>query len=119
MEKRQSLRAAFRRPVQIQPKPLEVFYGTLAADIGTGGIKLNLNKFLPIQTPIKLIFSCGDQQIMLSLNAHVVWINENTLSESFQAGIQFDSMDMQSQEEIKQFLIKNQFQTHKQILFTN
>ena len=104
LEKRRTIRVTFRNSVQFQTKPEHILHGSLAGDLGTGGIKLTLNKFLPLHTPVILQFACGEQRKMLSINGRVVWVSEIPYSERFQAGIKFDSQDILSQNEINQYL---------------
>ncbi|MCA9407075.1 MAG: PilZ domain-containing protein [Candidatus Omnitrophica bacterium] len=87
-EKRFFNRIRFTEPVQFQLKDPHKFGGCLACDISEGGVKINLNEFLPLGTEVNLNIHL-DVEKNIECYAQVVWTKQLPYSERYQIGLKF------------------------------
>ena len=95
-DQRKSLRVKFQEPVQYHFKEAKNFGGCLAYDLGIGGIRVNFHEFVPPQTEIKLQLQLGQNQKLVDLMGHVVWVQKIPYSERYQVGVEFKWPDFLS-----------------------
>ena len=99
-EKRQFSRFPFRQPVLINRGEWLAQEGSLSGDVSEGGIRLNVNEFIPVGKAITLDIHLPDETKMTPLNGRVAWISVLPYSERYQIGIQFDPQHNPSKLEI-------------------
>lgn len=103
-ERRKFKRKEFREPVQFQFADPAQFGGSLAYDLSEGGIKMNFNDFVPLDTKIGLQVRLDSQKVIDCIG-HVVWVQKYPHMECYQAGLEFDVMDPAiSRTEIHEFI---------------
>ena len=90
-EKRKFLRAPFKMAVSYQLKDPQAFGGCLASDIGEGGIKINLDDFVPLGAEMMLQIQLGQNFTfpIINLVGRVVWIARVPDSDRYQLGLEF------------------------------
>ena len=108
IEKRRFPRARFRDPVNYHTGEASGFGGCLAFDISEGGIKVNFNDFLPINTEMILQMKLNKVSRIVEANARVVWVQQVAYSDQYQMGLQFTKSDPISQEEIRSYVKSHQ-----------
>ena len=109
-ERRQFPRVKHSEAVQYQSKDLTLQGGSLASDISEGGIRLNVNGFIPLHTELALSIQLTTEKIVECL-ARVVWVEKVPYAERYQAGLRFDgtATTFESQRAIQGFLQASPF----------
>ena len=105
IERRRHKRVAFREPVQYHLPIQSNHGGCLAADISEGGIRINFNDFVPLDS--EMIF-----QVFLSATkavrcvGRVMWVQKLPFSDRYQAGLKFsdDDATTDSNGKLRQFI---------------
>ena len=87
-ERRRVKRLVSQEPVQFEWKESAQTGGTVAFDIGSGGIRLNFYDFVPLNTQLTLRIHLSTESIVECLG-RVVWIERLRHMERYQAGVQF------------------------------
>lgn len=107
--RRQYRRIKFSEPVQFQLKDPKYFGGCLSADISEGGIRINLNDFVPLNTEVSLQVQV-DKYKVVDCAGQVVWIEKAPYADSYRAGVQFasDKTLVSSQKEIHR-IVESQY----------
>lgn len=88
-EKRRFPRRQFKEAVNYHLRETQDFGGCLAADLSTGGIRINFNEFVPLNTEIQVQIHPQGSSKVLDLIGKVVWVSEIPFSERYQIGLQF------------------------------
>ena len=88
VEKRQFDRFGHRGPVEIQFRDFGEPMGTLSGDLSGGGVRVNLNNFIPLNAEMALQVKLADQRI-IECTGRVVWIRKNRFNDNYQAGLEF------------------------------
>ncbi|VAX37565.1 hypothetical protein MNBD_UNCLBAC01-1952 [hydrothermal vent metagenome] len=83
-------RIALNAPVQFERKDILQSGGSLSHNICSGGIRINFNEFVPLQTEILLEVQLASKQI-LECFGKVVWVEKERYNDHYQVGIEFDS----------------------------
>jgi len=103
-ERREYKRYKIQSPVRFKANEPNKIGAGVSIDLSEGGIRLNINEFLPVKTELLL-------QIQLELSkfiectGKVVWVEKFPFSDRYQAGVQFDhSTITNSREMIKKAL---------------
>lgn len=92
-ERRQFKRVRFAEPVQLQFKNPNKFGACLSCDLSEGGIRVNLEDFVPPETDFILHIPLGTEKVVDCLGK-VAWIDKLPYSERYQAGLEFTGFDM-------------------------
>ena len=87
-ERREFKRFRLAQPVQCRLNDLEPEQGALSCDISRGGIRLNINNFLPLNTEISLQINLSPARVV-ECRGRVLWIQRIPFSERYQAGLEF------------------------------
>ena len=105
IERRDCRRIQFREPVQYQYKDPSQFGGWLACDISEGGIKVNMNDFVPLDTEISLQVPLANGKTIDCLG-RVVWVQKLPFSDYYQAGLKFEVVDsiVEVQNDLHQYI---------------
>ncbi|HPN88714.1 MAG TPA: PilZ domain-containing protein [Candidatus Omnitrophota bacterium] len=94
-EKRNAPRIRFREAVQFALRNPEQFDGSLACDISATGLRLIVNKFVPLNTELNLMIQLEPEKCVECV-AKVVWVQYMPFSEKYQLGLMFLNEEMQS-----------------------
>ena len=108
IEKRRFPRARFRDPVDYDTGEISAFGGCLASDISEGGIKVNFNDFVPINTEMVLQMRLNKIAKVVETKARVVWVQQVAYSDRYQMGLQFTKSDPLAHEEIRSYVQSHQ-----------
>lgn len=103
-EKRQFVRIPFKEAVQYQHNDWEVFDGSVAGDLSTGGIRLNINEFMPINTPMIVQMAFDEEAKLVTVNGRVAWVSIMPYCERYQIGVEFEPLHTPSRQEIHQYI---------------
>ena len=88
-EKRRFKRVPFKEPVQFRT-PSQMEPGAcLACDLSEVGIRLNSDKFIPLQERMALTLQVGAGN-PINVQGHVAWIQRVPHSDYYQMGLAFD-----------------------------
>lgn len=87
-QKRMTRRIRLAEPVRFQFKDPEHYGASLSCDVSEGGLKINLNQFIPLNEELDLSI-CLDDEKTIDCRAKVVWIEQLRYSERFRAGLEF------------------------------
>ena len=77
----ESVRYQFKDPAQ--------FGGSKACDISDGGIRININSFIPLNTELALEVQLPSKEVIKRVGK-VVWVEKFRFSDRYQAGIEFE-----------------------------
>jgi len=104
-EKRNFLRFRLAQPVRVQFKDPAQFSGSLSCDLSEGGVRLQMNDFIPLGTELTLTIQLEDDRIV-ECPCRVVWVQKNRFADRYQAGLEFVETDSMpdSQRRIHTFL---------------
>jgi c-di-GMP-binding flagellar brake protein YcgR len=88
IEKRQFDRHIHKEPVEIQSRDLSEPAGALSGDLSSGGIRIYLNVFLPLNTELALQVRLADGRV-IECTGRVVWVRKNRFNDNYQVGLEF------------------------------
>lgn len=74
--------------------------GCLAQDISDGGIKINLNDFVPLNSEINVEVQLAAQRIVDCV-AKIVWIEKMPFMDRYQAGLEFDDERIEKEAKLR------------------
>ena len=107
-EKRKFLRVSFKEAVRYILGDSHEFGGCLAQDVGEGGLRLQLNDFVPMneKVTVELAFVEGTQPKVITRNARVAWTQRVRYSDQYHVGLEFipDHSSSESKKEISQYI---------------
>ena len=95
-EKRIDIRIKFQEALEFQWKNTSIMGGCLACDLSEGGIRINFNEFVPLETEIELTLRLKDQADVIMLLGKVVWVKQVPFSDRFQLGLEFIRNNLES-----------------------
>ena len=108
VEKRKFLRISFKEAVQYTLGDAHEFGGCLAQNIGEGGLRLQLNDFVPMNTKVIVELALGEssKNKVMVLNARVAWAQRIRYSDQYQVGLEFtqDHSSNESKKEVSQYV---------------
>ncbi len=104
VEKRRFRRVRFSEPVHYQLKETSRFGGCLSLDISEGGMKINFDDFIPLNTEIALQLKLTGIPRIIDLLGKVVWLQQVPFSERYHVGLRFEQSDHVSHEEIREYI---------------
>ena len=102
-------RKGFREPIQLIFKDPELSRGCLSFDLSESGVRIELNKFVPLGTEVSLQLSLENNN-KVDCVGEIVWIVKIPFSDRYQAGLEFSKEDaiFDSRNRIFKFLQTNQ-----------
>jgi Tfp pilus assembly protein PilZ len=107
-EKRKATRVKFQEALDFHWKNTPLMGGCLACDLSEGGIRINFNEFVPLDTEIELTIKLKDQATVITLLGKVVWVKQVPFSDRYQIGLEFAGNDLdsatESSQEIHQYI---------------
>jgi len=110
MEKRKAKRIIEENKVKITriykdklPPDKKIIYG-LAKDISSGGVRIQGNTFLPINTLLKIELSLKEPLRLISAIGKVRWVKRRYTEELFETGIEFMEMSHGSNNILKEHI---------------
>jgi hypothetical protein len=112
-EKRVFPRGHFSNPVEFRTRGSALSGGCLPSDISQGGIRVNLNMFVPLNAELNIQIQLGLEKVV-ACSGRVVWIRKVPFSERYQAGLKFleDDVLANAKNEIGHFINKIQVTQH-------
>jgi Tfp pilus assembly protein PilZ len=103
-ERRQFNRIRRAQPVQFQLKDPSQYGGCLSCDLSQGGIRVQLNDFIPLNTEMTLQIRLSDESVV-DCPCRVAWVEKSRFSDRYQAGLEFEGEStLDSQRKIHRFL---------------
>lgn len=104
-EKRKCKRILYKEAVQYRLKEGNEFGGCLAHDLSEGGIRINTNDFVPLNTPIILNIRLSGDNIT-EMKGYVVWVHKLPYTDRYLVGLQFEVTDsyIQSKKEVHNYI---------------
>ena len=104
-ERRSFKRIKLSEPVHFQLKDSHEYGGCLTADISAGGVRINFNDFVPVNTEFVLQLQLASQK-MIDCVGRVVWVEQMPYSDRYQVGLKFENTGslVGSQREINDFI---------------
>ena len=104
-EKRQFHRVHRAHPVRFELKDPKLFGGCLSCDLSQGGIRVQFNDFVPLNTEMTLQIQLSDESVV-ECPCRVAWVEKSRFGDRYQAGLEFvEGGSMQdSQRKIHRFL---------------
>jgi len=103
-EKRKSRRARYTEPVSFQLKDPHHFGGCLGRDLSEGGIRVDFNEFIPLNTEMVLQLKLGSISKVVDVTGRVAWLQRVPYSDRYAVGLQFTKADPVSHEEIRRYI---------------
>ena len=107
-EKRKFMRVPFKEAVRYVLEDSHEFGGCLAQDVGEGGLRLQLNDFLPMneKVAVEFVFVGGTQPKVITRNARVAWTQRVRYADQYQVGLEFipDHSSSESKKEVSQYI---------------
>lgn len=115
-EKRMFPRVSFSDPVEFRTRGLALLEGCLPRDISQGGIRVNLNAFVPLNAELDLQVQIGSEKVV-ACSGRVVWVRKVPFSERYQAGVKFteDDVIINARREIGRF-VKSKEKGYSEVL---
>ena len=98
IEKRQRSRISFRESVQYIMEETQEYGGSVAHDLSDGGLRLQLNDFVPINTRIVIDIPISDANgtKVITLNGRVAWVRRVRYSDQYQVGLEFNPFETET-----------------------
>ena len=107
-EKRKFSRVSFKEAVQYIVDGSHQFGGCVAQNISEGGLRLQLNDFVPMNEKVTLELALGEsaRPAVITRNARVVWTQRIRYSDQYQVGLEFtrDNSSNESKKEVSQYI---------------
>ncbi|MBF0595032.1 MAG: PilZ domain-containing protein [Candidatus Omnitrophica bacterium] len=97
-------RAVFKRSIKYKTTSVEAFSGQLSHDISQGGIRINSNDFVPLNSSLTVQFQLEDLGRLFDLQGKVVWVRHLPYSDGYQVGVEFTGDASFQQWKIAQFV---------------
>lgn len=104
-ERRVFPRVTFDTPVEFRARGTALSGGCLSRDISQGGIRVNLNTFVPLNAELDIQIQLGSEKVAAG-GGRVAWIRKVPFSERYQAGLKFleDAVSANARNEIGHFI---------------
>ncbi len=104
VEKRRFRRARFSDAISYRLKDVNHFGGCLGCDISEGGVRIQFNDFVPINTEMVLQMKLSNIPKVIDVTGRVVWLQQVPYSDRYQIGLQFTKADPIYHEEIRSYV---------------
>ncbi len=108
-ERRKFKRTELDVPVRYKFKNSKEFGSTLSRDISEGGVRLSVDKFVPVNTDVVLELGLGKLSNMINAVAKVAWTNFIPFSDRYQLGLEFYEINCQNQKDISDYVNSRRF----------
>ncbi|MDP2938890.1 MAG: PilZ domain-containing protein [Candidatus Omnitrophota bacterium] len=108
-ERRKFRRASLDTPLRYKFKQANEFGSTITRDISEGGLKLNLEKFVPINTDFVLELGLDKLSNIINAVGKVVWVTKIPHSERYQLGLEFQEINEQHKRDISSYIKSHRF----------
>lgn len=92
-ERRRFRRTALDSSVRYKFRYGNEFGSTLTRDISAGGLRINVDKFIPINTDFVVEFGLDRFSNLISAVAKVVWAKRLGFSDNYQLGLEFQEIN--------------------------
>ncbi|MFA5087448.1 MAG: PilZ domain-containing protein [Candidatus Omnitrophota bacterium] len=104
-ERRKYRRVEFKEPLQYQTQDGDSLEGSLACDIGEGGVRFNADDFIPLNSELAVQMEIEPQNVV-ALRGRVAWVQLVPHSDRYQVGLEFDGSEScaESREKIHQYV---------------
>jgi hypothetical protein len=104
-ERRMSRRFDFREPVQFRSVNPVRSGGCLSCDLSEGGLRININEFVPPGTGLTVQIPLPAQQFV-EYAGRVAWVSKLPFAERYQLGLEFsqDKMFCAARNEVGQLI---------------
>ncbi len=104
-EWRQFPRLKVSVPIQFRSvlKPHDPFAGSLSKDLSAGGVRLTSPTFLPKEARLVVVLSLPNARQVRAIG-RVAWVKGQSLSETYDSGIQFIEIESEDQRMIKEYV---------------
>ncbi|MBI5150508.1 MAG: PilZ domain-containing protein [Candidatus Omnitrophica bacterium] len=105
VERRKYRRIDFREPVQFGSANPVRSGGCLSCDLSEGGLRINVNEFVPPGTGLTLQIPLPAQKIV-EYTGRVAWVSKLPFAERYQLGLEFskDEIFCLARNEVGQFI---------------
>jgi len=103
-EKRKFKRVRFTEPVSFHLKEPHNFGGCLARNLSEGGIQLNFNEFVPLDTEMTLQLKLDFPSKVVDVTGRVTWLQRVPHSDRYAVGLQFTKAEPLSYEKIRRYV---------------
>ena len=108
-EKRRFQRVEFREPVRYHLKNDSTFGGCLAYDLSEGGMRINFNEFVPVNSEMILNATLPHANKVVDIKGRVAWLRQVPYSDRYHVGIEFTALDPVSHEELRTYVQARRF----------
>lgn len=108
-EKRKFKRVGLDTPIRYKFKNDNEFGSTLTRDVSEGGIRVLLDKFVPLNTSIELEFSPSRLSEVVHTVGKVVWARLMPYSERYQLGLEFQEISEHQKRDICDYVKSRRF----------
>ncbi|HOW36020.1 MAG TPA: PilZ domain-containing protein [Candidatus Omnitrophota bacterium] len=109
VEKRHFLRARYNEPVRYHFRDSGKFGGCVARDISEGGIRLDLDDFVPLNSEMILQMKFHDSPMTTDVKGRVVWLQQVPYSDRYHVGFQFVETNPLAKEGIRNYVKSHRF----------
>ncbi|MFC1703398.1 PilZ domain-containing protein [Candidatus Omnitrophota bacterium] len=103
-DRRRFAREDVHVPVRYEIKASKQFGATLTKDISEGGIKMTLERFLPLHTEVKLNINLEEIATLVHALGSIAWLRQIPYSDRYQLGIKFLEMDENYKKSLREYL---------------
>lgn len=103
-EKRKFRRIRFSDAVHYHMKEESGFGGCLACDIGEGGMMVNFNDFVPVNSEMTLQLRLPSVEKIVDVTARVAWLQKLPYSDRYHIGLVFSKIDSIAKEGIRHYI---------------
>jgi len=87
-EKRSYVRIKFAEGARYWLTQYPIAEGSLAQDLSERGIRVNLDRFIPVRSDLDIQFILPTSSLPIKTKGRVAWIKNIPLSDRFEAGIE-------------------------------
>ena len=89
MEGRRFTRVPFKRAVRFSAFNGERSDSHIAQDLSQGGLRMLSSEFIPVHSLVSIQIQLKDSEKVMDVQAHVVWVRYNPMTETYQLGLEF------------------------------
>ena len=107
VEKRRYRRVAYQEAIHYQFPERTKFGGCLSKDISIGGIQLNFNDFVPVNTDLTVSVKIKDIPKIIDVSGRVVWVKQVPYSDRYKLGLEFTNTKPFTVESIHSYVVSH------------
>jgi len=104
MIKRKEQRYRLSEPVQYEMRQHNRLGGCVAHDVSDHGMKLEIDEFLPVNSPLTIQFKLFNMSKMFDLVGRVAWTKRIPYSDRYYAGLEFSNPSQELKSGIQEFM---------------